>query len=77
MKKEENLLYKSVVVFRVNLYVDDSSIWKISTEVAEKQIRQNLLQVLRYRYLQNLRIYETVTSAYKQHEFDNAHIRPG
>ncbi len=39
--KKENLLYKSVVVFRVNLYVDDSSIWKISTEVAEKQITKN------------------------------------
>jgi hypothetical protein len=41
MKKEENLLNKSVVVFRVNLYVDDSSIGKISTEVAAKKIRQN------------------------------------
>jgi hypothetical protein len=40
-EERRNLLYKSVVVFRVNLYVDDSSIWKISTEVAVKKIRQN------------------------------------
>ncbi len=48
MKKDEDLLYKSVVVFRVNLYVDDSSIRKISTKVAENRSEKISTTVLCY-----------------------------